>query len=63
MLEMYKPKKHDKKVSIGSGSILSEMSSDISIIYFIIFGNFILRNNINVTYRNCGEFELFQKII
>lgn len=50
---MYKPKKHDKKVSIGSGSILSEMRSDISIIYFIIFGNFILRNNINVTYRNC----------
>ena len=49
----YKPKEHDKKVNIRSGSLLSEMSSDNPIIYFIIFETFILRNSINVTNINC----------
>ncbi len=54
--------KHDNKCNIRYKSIFESMKSDIRLLYFILFNNFIKRKSINQTYYNCREFSKQIKI-
>ena len=49
-------KKHDIKCNIRNNSIFEQSKSDIRILFFIIFYNFIDRKSVNQTFLNCKEF-------
>ena len=46
--------KHNIKVNIRSNSILSEMKTNIRLVYFIIFEIFVRNNSANLTFKNCS---------
>ena len=48
--------KHDYKMNIRNGSLFYEINTDLRIIYFIIFYNFINNISIKQIFRNCKEF-------
>ena len=48
--------KHDYKLNIRNGSLFYEINTDLRIIYFIIFYNFVNNISINQIFRNCREF-------
>ena len=48
--------KHDIKCNIRNNSIFEQSKSDIRILFFIIFYNFIDRKSVNQTFLNCKEF-------
>ena len=46
--------KHNIKVNIRSNSILSEMKTNIRLVYFIIIEIFVRNNSANLTFKNCS---------
>ena len=54
--------KHDYKVNIRKGSLFYEINTDLRIIYFIIFYNFVNYISIKQIFRNCKEFTKDLKI-
>ena len=48
--------KHDIKQNIRTNSIFENVKTDIRILYFILFENFINNFSINTVYNNCKEF-------
>ena len=48
--------KHDIKLNIRKGSIFENIKTDIRLLYFILFFNFIENKSIKDTYNNCKEF-------
>ena len=48
--------KHDIKQNIRVNSIFEDVKTDIRLLYFIIFENFIYNFSINTVYKNCKEF-------
>ena len=54
--------KYDNKCNIRYKSIFESMKSDIRLLYFILFNNFIETKSINQNYYNCREFSKQIKI-
>ena len=48
--------KHDNKQNIRTNSIFDNVKTDIRLLYFILFENFIYNFSINTVYNNCKEF-------
>ena len=49
------PYKHDNKINIRSNSILADMRSDISLLFFMIFINFLKKLSINSIYKSISK--------
>ena len=48
--------KHDVKQNIRENSIFENIKTDIRLLYFNVFENFINNFSINTVYNNCNEF-------
>ena len=54
---------HDIKLNIRNGSIFENIKTDIRLLYFIVFYNFVENKSIKETYNNYKDFAKHFKII
>ena len=54
---------HNNKLNIRNGRIFEYFKTDIRLLYFIVFYNFVENKSIKETYNNCKEFTKTFKLI